>query len=90
MTGPIWACGVPGKPPARPSGPSREGSRQTLGVVTRSMWVDYIEDSFKKAGLKIERCEVLGSEWGEYSQEHVGKPGQRLLRVARLLRKPEH
>ena len=62
---------------------------ENLGVITRSMQVSYIESSITKAGLAIERCDVLGSEWGEYSQEHVGKPGQRLLRVARLLRQPD-
>jgi len=63
---------------------------ENLGVVTQSMQVAYIEGSFKKAGLEIERCDVLGPEWGEYSQEQAGKPGQRLLRVARLLRQPDH
>lgn len=41
------------------------------------------------AGLQIDRCAVLGSEWGEYAQEHAPQPGHHLLHAARLIRDPD-
>jgi SAM-dependent methyltransferase len=41
------------------------------------------------AGLRIERCIVLGSQWGEYYHEHVPERSRHLLHAARLQRDPE-
>jgi hypothetical protein len=40
------------------------------------------------AGLRVDDCIELGSEWGEWAEEESGKPGRRLLYAARLLRDP--
>ena len=32
---------------------------------------------------------IRGLEWGEHAQAHSGKPGRRLLHLARLLREPD-
>jgi SAM-dependent methyltransferase len=48
-----------------------------------------VEAAFEKAGLAIDRCIVLGSEWGEYAQEKSGAGGRRALHAARLLRDPQ-
>ena len=49
------------------------------------------------AGLVVERREVLGSEWREHAEEEAaaagvppGPTGRSMLRLARLLRRPEH
>jgi SAM-dependent methyltransferase len=48
-----------------------------------------IETAFTGAGLNIDQCLELGSEFGEFAQETRGEPGRRLLHAARLLRSPE-
>ncbi len=47
------------------------------------------EAAMSDAGLRVDRCVVLGSQWGEYYQEHAPDPGSHLLHAARLLRDPE-
>ena len=47
------------------------------------------EAAISNAGLLIDRCVVLGSEWGEYYQEHEPDRCRHLLHAARLLRDPE-
>jgi len=47
------------------------------------------EAAISGAGLLIDRCVVLASEWGEYYQEHVPDRSRHLLHAARLLRDPE-
>jgi SAM-dependent methyltransferase len=47
------------------------------------------EAAIASAGLHIDRCVVLGSEWGEYYQEHVPERSRHLLHAARLLRDPD-
>jgi ubiquinone/menaquinone biosynthesis C-methylase UbiE len=43
------------------------------------------------AGFHIEHRDELASEWREHTEEHGGQStSQQLLRVARLLRQPEH
>jgi len=41
------------------------------------------------AGLHVDDCIELGSEWGEYAQEHGDQAVRRLLHTARLLRQPD-
>jgi SAM-dependent methyltransferase len=47
------------------------------------------EAAMRAAGLRIDRRVVLGSEWGEYYQEHAPDPRSHLLHAARLLRDPD-
>jgi SAM-dependent methyltransferase len=60
-----------------------------LAVVDASMRPARIESAIRQSGLLLDRCEVLGTEWGEYDQEHTGKPGRNLLHMGRLLRQRE-
>lgn len=60
----------------------------TMGCVPANMRPEYTEGAIRAAGLQIERCVVLGTEWGEYAQERAGKGGRKLLHSARLLRDP--
>ena len=50
---------------------------------------EYAEAAMKAAGLQIEKCIELGSEWGEYAEERTGIAGRMLLHAARLLRAPD-
>jgi hypothetical protein len=60
-----------------------------MGCLRANMQADYVETAIRAAGLVIDRCLVLDSEWGEYAQEGTGRAGTKLLRAARLLRHPE-
>jgi hypothetical protein len=48
------------------------------------------ERAANDAGLAVEHREDLHGEWHEYAEEHDGGAGRRLLRLTRLLRRPEH
>ena len=61
----------------------------TMGCVPANMEPAFHESSIHSAGLAIDHTYVLGSEWGEYEQEHTGKPAAKLLHAARLLREPQ-
>lgn len=69
----------------------REAERllAVMGCVPANMEPENTEAAIVAAGLRIERCVVLGTEWGEYDQEHTGKPARNLLHAARLLRDPD-
>lgn len=60
-----------------------------LGCVPASMAPANTESAIREAGLTVARRIVLGTEWGEYDQEHSGKPARQLLHAARLLRDPD-
>jgi SAM-dependent methyltransferase len=47
------------------------------------------EAAMRGAGLQIDHCVVLGSQWGEYYQEHAPSARSHLLHAARLLRAPD-
>jgi SAM-dependent methyltransferase len=47
------------------------------------------ETALRRAGLHIDECIVLGTEWAEYSEEQTSLAGRKLLHAARLLRAPE-
>ena len=58
-----------------------------LGNVPASMSEANVEAAFGKAGLAIERKDVIGTEWREYEEERDEKPvSYDLLRLARLRR----
>jgi len=69
----------------------REAARlQTvMGCVPATMVPENTEAAIRAAGLRVERRIVVGTEWGEYDQEHTGKPARNLLHAARLMRDPE-
>jgi SAM-dependent methyltransferase len=60
-----------------------------MGCWASAMRPENTDAAISGAGLRIDRCVVLGSEWGEYNQEHVPERGRHLLHAARLLRDPE-
>jgi len=47
------------------------------------------ERAMREAGLRIDECIVIGSEWGERLEETSSAGTRRLLHAARLLRSPE-
>ncbi len=60
-----------------------------MGCWAWAMNPENTEAAIAAAGLRIDRCTVLGSEWGEYYHEHVPERSRHLLHAARLLRDPE-
>ena len=69
--------------------------RETAGIcaaldcVPGSMEPGRTEAAIAAAGLRIDECIVLGTEWGEFIEEASGKAGRLLLRAGRLLRDPD-
>jgi SAM-dependent methyltransferase len=61
----------------------------TMGIVPESARSERTEAAIAHAGLRVEQCIELGSEWGEWFEERAGHGTKRLLRAARLLRDPE-
>jgi SAM-dependent methyltransferase len=60
-----------------------------LDCVPTSMEPRRTETAIEAAGLRIDECHILGTEWGEFFEEQSGKAGRLLLHAARLLRDPE-
>jgi hypothetical protein len=60
-----------------------------MGCSPAAMRPESTEAAITGAGLRIDRCAVLGTEWGEYAQEHAQQPGRHLLHAARLIRDPD-
>jgi SAM-dependent methyltransferase len=60
-----------------------------MGCSAAAMRPENTEAAIASAGLRIDRCVVLGTEWGEYAQEHGPQPGRHLLHAARLIRDPD-
>lgn len=61
----------------------------TMGVVPPSADPQQTEAAIGAAGLRIDDCIELGTEWGEFAEEKGGKGSRQLLHAARLLRDPE-
>jgi ubiquinone/menaquinone biosynthesis C-methylase UbiE len=59
-----------------------------MGCVEPSMWPQVTEAAISDAGLRLDQCIEVGSQWGEYAQEQTGAVGRDLLHAARLLRDP--
>jgi len=57
-----------------------------LDCVPSSMDPQRVEGAIAGAGLQIDECVVLGTEWGENIEEESGKAGRLLLHAGRLLR----
>jgi SAM-dependent methyltransferase len=60
-----------------------------MGCWASAMRPENAEAAIAGAGLRVDQCVVLGSEWGEYHHEHVPARSRHLLHAARLLRDPE-
>jgi ubiquinone/menaquinone biosynthesis C-methylase UbiE len=60
------------------------------GVVADNADRVNFEQAITAAGLRIEHREDLHGEWQEYTEENDGGAARRLLRVSRLLRRPDH
>jgi SAM-dependent methyltransferase len=60
-----------------------------MGCSAAAMRPENTEAAVASAGLHIDRCLMLGPEWGEYAQEHGPYPGRHLLHAARLIRDPD-
>jgi hypothetical protein len=60
-----------------------------MGCSPAAMRPENTEAAITAAGLRIDRCVVLGTEWGEYAQEQAQQPGRQLLHAARLIRDPD-
>jgi SAM-dependent methyltransferase len=59
-----------------------------MGCCASAMRPENAEAAITGAGLRIDRCVVLGSEWGEHHHEHVPARSRHLLHAARLRRDP--
>jgi SAM-dependent methyltransferase len=59
-----------------------------MGCVEPSMRPEVTEAAINDAGLRLDQCIVVTSQWGEYAQEQTGALGRDLLHAARLLRDP--
>jgi SAM-dependent methyltransferase len=60
-----------------------------MGCWAAAMRPENAEAAVARAGLRVDRCVVLGTEWGEYYHEHVPERSRHLLHAARLKRDPE-
>jgi SAM-dependent methyltransferase len=69
--------------------PSAAAWLWNLEVVPSSINPRLVEAAIERAGLRIDRCVNIGSDWGEFAEEQEGKPGKRLLWAARLMREPD-
>jgi SAM-dependent methyltransferase len=58
----------------------------TMGVVPQSADQERTEGAIGSAGLRIDTSIALGGEWSEWSEEHRGTAGRKLLHAARLRR----
>ncbi|GAA2150687.1 MULTISPECIES: class I SAM-dependent methyltransferase [Glycomyces] len=61
----------------------------TMGCVPANMDPERAEAAMRRVGLRIDQRIVLGTEWGQYGQEHTGKGARNLLHAARLLHEPD-
>jgi len=57
-------------------------------VVPSSMSAPLIDSAVDASGMAVDASLDIGSEWGEYAEEHTGDAAAALLRVARLRRDP--
>ena len=65
---------------------------ETTATHPPSMDVATFDAAVEAGGLRVDRRDVLGSEWRERQEEDatVGPTSRSMLRLARLLRRPEH
>ena len=63
---------------------------EALSLVPQSMGEGTVEAAFQAAGFQLHSKEPLGSELMEWVEEHEGRTSRELMRLARMLREPEH
>jgi len=61
---------------------------ETMGVVPANADPARTEAAIGAAGLRVDQCLAVGTEWGEWAQEQHGHGGRKLLHAARLRRHP--
>jgi ubiquinone/menaquinone biosynthesis C-methylase UbiE len=59
-----------------------------MGCIEPTMRPEVTEAAINDAGLRLDQCIDVSSQWGEYTQEQTGAVGRDLLHAARLLRDP--
>lgn len=64
----------------------REFLVRAMGISGAAADIGATEASIAASGLQMVETFEIGTEWGEYDQEHSGKPARNLLRAARLRR----
>jgi ubiquinone/menaquinone biosynthesis C-methylase UbiE len=64
----------------------REMMRHHLGNVDGNLDQGRVEMSFEQAGLRVERRDVIGTEWREHAEERHRTASTNLLRLSRLRR----
>jgi SAM-dependent methyltransferase len=62
---------------------------KTTGVVPTSAEPDRTDVAIAAAGLRVDECIDVGTEWGEWAEEQAGKGSRQLLHASRLLRAPD-
>jgi SAM-dependent methyltransferase len=62
---------------------------EPLGTVPRNLERAWVEETFDKAGFRVERLEEIGTEFREYDEERTQPVSESLLRLARLRRRRE-
>jgi ubiquinone/menaquinone biosynthesis C-methylase UbiE len=62
----------------------------SFGLVPESMDEGAVEVAFRATGFQMHSKEPLGSELMEWVEEHEGRASRELIRLARMLRKPEY
>jgi SAM-dependent methyltransferase len=63
-----------------------EMMRRHLGNVDGNLDRRFVERAFDRAGLQVERTQVIGTEWREHAEERSQPVSRALLRLARLRR----
>jgi ubiquinone/menaquinone biosynthesis C-methylase UbiE len=59
-----------------------------MGCIELSMRPETTESAISDAGLRLDQCIDVSSQWAEYAQEQTGAVGRDLLHAARLHRDP--
>lgn len=67
-------------------GRDAEMMRRHLGNVEGNLDVAFVEGAFGRAGLVIERKDLVGTEWREHAEERTQPASRALLRLSRLRR----
>lgn len=62
---------------------------RTAGVVPTSADPARTDAAIAAAGLRLDRRFDVGTEFGEWAEEHHGRSSRRLLHISRLLRDPQ-
>ena len=61
---------------------------RTMGVAPTSTDPATTQAAIRAAGLRLDGCIELGTEWGEWNEERSAKSSRRLLHASRLIRDP--